>query len=135
MKVLHLIGGGDIGGAKSHVLSLVKELNKHIDVKIVSFRPGVFSEDARSMGIDIKIVKSYNIFNDIRTVLKIIKEDKIELLHSHGAKANMIAMIVRLITRIPTATTIHSDYRLDYLHSIYKRYSIWHNKHAFSSFY
>ena len=28
MKVLHLIGGGDRGGAKTHVLSLLQELNK-----------------------------------------------------------------------------------------------------------
>jgi len=28
LKVLHLIGGGDRGGAKTHVLSLLQELNK-----------------------------------------------------------------------------------------------------------
>lgn len=34
MKVLHLIGGGDEGGAKSHVLSLVQQLGNHISVKL-----------------------------------------------------------------------------------------------------
>ena len=31
MKVVHIIGGGDVGGAKTHVLSLVAELAQHID--------------------------------------------------------------------------------------------------------
>ena len=29
MKILHLISGGDVGGAKTHVLSLVSEMNKN----------------------------------------------------------------------------------------------------------
>lgn len=47
MKVLHLIGGGDEGGAKSHVLSLVQQLGNHISVKLISLRPGPFAEDAK----------------------------------------------------------------------------------------
>lgn len=64
MKVLHLIGGGDVGGARVHVLSLINELSKYIDVKIISFRPGMFSDDARAMGIDIEVVKSGNVVRD-----------------------------------------------------------------------
>ena len=30
MKVIHLISGGDSGGAKTHVLSLLQNLNKTI---------------------------------------------------------------------------------------------------------
>ena len=49
MKIIHLIGGGDVGGAKSHVLSLIKELGKHIEVTLVSYRKGPFHDDAVSM--------------------------------------------------------------------------------------
>jgi len=121
MKVLHLIGGGDVGGAKVHVLSLVKELGKHIDVKIVSFRPGVFADDARAMGIDVEVVKSGNLIHDIKRVISIIKEDGYQIIHAHGAKANMFALIVAHFTKLPTVTTVHSDYRLDYMHSLTKR--------------
>ena len=51
MKIIHLIGGGDVGGAKSHVLSLIKELGKHIEVTLVSYRKGPFHDDAVSMGM------------------------------------------------------------------------------------
>ncbi|MCX7749069.1 MAG: glycosyltransferase [Clostridia bacterium] len=123
MKVLHLIGGGDVGGAKIHVLSLVKELSKNINVKILSFRPGMFTDDARSMGIDIEVVKTGTIFSDIRKVIKIANEGGYEIIHSHGAKANLISALAKRKLKIPTVTTVHSDYRLDYLQSFLKRYS------------
>ena len=112
MKVLHLIGGGDIGGAKSHVLSLVNELGKYADVKLISFRKGSFADDARAMGINVEIVKTGTIFTDIRKVLNIIKTEGYDVTVSR-AKANMIAYIK--VLKIPVVTTVHSDYRLDYL--------------------
>jgi len=121
MKVLHLIGGGDVGGAKVHVLSLVKELSKYIDVKIVSFRPGVFADEAREMGINIEVVKTGNFIADIKRVVNIIKQEGYQIVHSHGAKANMFALMAKRFARLPTVTTVHSDYRLDYMHSLVKR--------------
>ena len=38
MKVIHLISGGDSGGAKTHVLSLLHNLGKEISVHLVCFR-------------------------------------------------------------------------------------------------
>lgn len=123
MKVLHLIGGGDIGGAKSHVLSLVHELGKYIDVKIISFRPGLFTDEAREMGINIEVVQTGSIFNDIKKVAGIIRQEGYEIIHSHGAKANMVSSIVKKKFAVPGVTTVHSDYRLDYLQSKYKMVS------------
>ena len=122
MKVLHLIGGGDVGGAKTHVLSLVKGLGRYIDVKIISLRPGMFADEAKQLGIDIETVKSGNIIRDIRRVVKIAKSGY-QIIHSHGAKANMIAIAVKAVTGLPTVTTVHSDYKLDYMHSLVKRLS------------
>ncbi|MGI6085030.1 MAG: polysaccharide pyruvyl transferase CsaB [Acetivibrionales bacterium] len=123
MKVIHLIGGGDEGGAKSHVLQLIKELGKHIDATLISFRKGKFHDDAVAMGIDARIVKTGNIFLDLRKTLKLIKSGQYDIIHSHGAKANMMASIIKSITGIPVVTTVHSDYHLDYIHSILKRFT------------
>jgi len=123
MKVLHLIGGGDEGGAKSHVLSLVQQLGKHISVKLIALRPGRFAEDAKKMGIDVEVIRTGNIFRDIRLVKNIIVNGKYDILHTHGAKANMFGVILKKQTRIPVVSTIHSDYRLDYLNSILKMYT------------
>ena len=124
MRIVHIIGGGDVGGAKTHVLYLLKELGKHIDVKLISLRPGSFADDARLMGIDVSVVKSANIFSDIKNVTRIINEGKYDIIHSHGAKANMFSLAARRYTKLPTVTTVHSDYKLDYMHSIYKTLTI-----------
>ena len=58
MRVIHLIGGGDTGGAKTHVLNLLKELNQYIDAQLFCFRKGDFSEDAAKMGIPIEVIES-----------------------------------------------------------------------------
>lgn len=123
MKVLHLIGGGDEGGAKSHVLSLVKELSSKIDVKLISLRYGAFADDAKAMGIDVKVVRTGNIFSDINNIIKIAVDGGYNILHTHGAKANMIGVFVKHKTKIPVVSTVHSDYRLDYLHSVLRMYT------------
>lgn len=74
MKVVHIIGGGDVGGAKTHMLYLLRELSRHMEVKLISLRPGVFADDARALGIDVTVVKSANIFSDIRKVKKSSKK-------------------------------------------------------------
>ena len=40
MKVLHLISGGDVGGAKTHVLSLLHGLGKTEQVRLRPFPAG-----------------------------------------------------------------------------------------------
>jgi polysaccharide pyruvyl transferase CsaB len=119
MKILHLIGGGDVGGAKIHVLSLVKKLSESDEVKILSFRYGVFYEDAKSMGLDIEIVKTGTIITDVHKVIKIINSGY-DIVHSHGSKANMVAVLSKPFIKVPLITTIHSDYKLDYLNNIFK---------------
>lgn len=123
MKVIHLIGGGDEGGAKSHVLQLIKELGKHIEVTLVSYRKGHFHDDAVAMGIDARIIRTGNVFLDMKKTLDLVRSGNYNIIHAHGAKGNMMASVIKKITGLPVVTTVHSDYRLDYIHSFLKRYS------------
>ena len=52
MKIIHLISGGDVGGAKTHVLSLLEGLGRTQQVRLVCFTAGAFADDAMAMGID-----------------------------------------------------------------------------------
>lgn len=42
MRVLHLISGGDTGGAKTHVITLLQELKQKIDIELVCLSEGCF---------------------------------------------------------------------------------------------
>ena len=49
MKIMHFAGGGDIGGAKTHILSLGQKLSAHNEFYLVSFRAGAFAEEAKAL--------------------------------------------------------------------------------------
>ena len=115
MKVIHLISGGDSGGAKTHVLSLLQNLNKTITVQLVCFRDGPFAEEARSLGIPTEIMEGNNIPRLRRKLAAYIRNGGFELIHCHGSRANMVGTLLRGTTGLPVVSTVHSDYRLDYM--------------------
>ena len=115
MKVIHLISGGDSGGAKTHVLSLLQNLNKTITAQLVCFRDGPFAEEARSMGIPTEIMGGNNIPRLRRKLTDYIKAGGYEVIHCHGSRANMVGSLLRSSTGLPVVSTVHSDYKLDYM--------------------
>lgn len=114
MKIIHLISGGDVGGAKTHVLSLLQGLGKTQTVRLVCFTEGDFAKDARAMGIDT-LVMERSVMQSIRLLLQMITSEGFQIVHCHGSRANMIGAILRRKINVPIVTTVHSDYRLDYL--------------------
>ena len=115
MKVIHLISGGDSGGAKTHVLSLLQNLNQTITAQMVCFRDGPFAEEARRMGIPTEIMGGNNIPRLRRQLTAYINEGGYQLIHCHGSRANMVGALLRKSTGLPVVTTVHSDYKLDYM--------------------
>lgn len=114
MKVIHLISGGDTGGAKTHIHYLLSGICQSIDATLVCFSQGDFSEEAQELGIPT-VVMDGGIFRTIRRLKQMIKDGEYDIIHSHGAKGNFIASLIRHACGIPVVTTIHSDPKLDYL--------------------
>lgn len=124
MKVLHLISGGDTGGAKTHIISLLKGLNKLIDANVICFLEDTFYEDAKASGINIKVFKQKS-RSDMSVVNRLVEEiegENYDIIHCHGARANFIAMFLKRKVKRPLITTIHSDYKLDFKDDIYKKF-------------
>ena len=114
MKVIHLISGGDTGGAKTHVLSLLQKLNEQITAQLVCFRDGEFAQEARELGIPTEIFGGNNLIRTYRALRSFIRNGGYDVIHCHGARANLMGSLLRS-TGLPVVTTVHSDYRLDYL--------------------
>lgn len=115
MKVLHLISGGDTGGAKTHVHSLLAGLTPRIQVKMVCFTEGPFTQEARALGIDTQVIPGRNFFANLKKLAHMVRAEGFDIIHSHGARGNMMAAFLSRRTGLPTVSTVHSDYRLDYL--------------------
>lgn len=115
MKVIHLISGGDSGGAKTHVHSLLQNLTRRIDVTMVCFMEGPFSQEARELGIPTVVLAGKNFPRTLKTLKRMITEGRYDLIHCHGARGNLVGALLGRWIGLPVITTVHSDYRLDYL--------------------
>ena len=86
MKIMHLISGGDVGGAKTHVLSLLQGLGRTETVRLVCFLEGPFAQDAREMGIDTRVMTQGNLFAVVNTLAHMIRDEGFEIVHCHGSR-------------------------------------------------
>lgn len=121
MKVIHLISGGDTGGAKTHVHSLLHGLNGKVELTMVCFMEGPFAQEARELGIPTVVLPGHNIPRVLRTLKHMILTGKYDIIHCHGARGNMMGAFLRRLTGLPVVTTVHSDYRLDYMGRFFSR--------------
>ena len=117
MKILHFISGGDTGGAKTHVFTLLTNLKeRNIDVELLCIMESSFTEEARKLGLKVTVipqVKRYDLTVN-QKICRYINESGCDLLHCHGARANFIVMFIMKKIRVPAITTIHSNYKLDF---------------------
>jgi len=115
MKVIHLISGGDTGGAKTHVHMLLKSLTHTIGVMMVCFMEGPFAQEARELGIPTVVLPGRNIFRVYRRLKAMVLEGGYQIIHCHGSRGNMMGALLHRSTGLPVVTTIHSDPHLDYM--------------------
>jgi len=124
MKIFHVAGGGDRGGAKTHILALCSRLQKEHDLQLISLRSGDFPESAQAAGIRTTTFFSWFVPYDYYRLIRKVRREKPEIVHCHGAKANIAGLLVKLFCHTTVVSTVHSDYQLDYLSSLPKRLSI-----------
>ena len=67
------------------------------------------------MGIPTMICGGNNIPHLRRELADYIREGGYQLIHCHGSRANMIGALLRKPTGLPVVSTVHSDYKLDYM--------------------
>lgn len=115
MKVIHLISGGDSGGAKTHVFSLLQGLNATIQADMVCFTEGVFSQEARELGLNVTVLPGRNLFSVLNKLKKQIRAGGYDLIHCHGSRGNLMGALLGRSCGLPVVTTVHSNPELDYL--------------------
>ena len=116
MKVLHLISGGDSGGAKTHLFSLIDKLKDMADVRVGCRMEGVFYKEILEKDVDSVLFRQKNRFDlsVVNAIADMINKEGFDVFHVHGARANFVAGFVMKKINIPTITTVHSDYLLDF---------------------
>ncbi len=114
MKVIHLISGGDTGGARTHVHQLLKSLNMENDATLVCFSDGPFAQDAAALGIPT-VVLDASLPATLRRLKQMIRDGGYEIIHCHGSRGNLMGALLKRALKLPLVSTVHSDPKLDYM--------------------
>lgn len=116
-KVLHVIGGGEIGGAEELVLTLLKLLDRNkYEAYLICLCEGPFEAVAAQQGLKTSTIpmKHRVDLSPVQPLRKYIQEQDISIVHTHGVRANLVARIAACRESRPIVTSVHSVLRYDY---------------------
>lgn len=117
LKVIHVIGAGEFGGAEQHILQLLTLMKQHdIEAKVICFYEAGLSKALRGVGIEVEVLQ-YGRF-DLRLtkgLREIFLREKPDIIHTHGVKANFfVRLAARKLSSVSLVTTVHSILKFDY---------------------
>ncbi|MEW6172788.1 MAG: glycosyltransferase [Bacillota bacterium] len=121
IKVLHVIGGGEFGGAERHILTLFNSINPGDAVlEAVSLFKAPFAPLAEEAGMRVAVLPMGNKLNFgvIFRLRSLLKNNKYDIVHTHGVRANLLGRLAALGTGLPVVTTVHSLLLKDYPHPL-----------------
>ncbi|NKE06819.1 MULTISPECIES: glycosyltransferase family 4 protein [Mesobacillus] len=116
MKVLHLNAGNETGGGMHHILLLLKHMKRE-EVILGVFEEGEMSRRAEKLGITVKLFtqSSRLDFSVVAAVSEYVNENHVDIIHTHGPRANLFGTFLKKKTSAKWVTTIHSDPRDDFM--------------------
>ena len=116
LRVLELIVSTDLGGGPAQVNELVARLPREEFVVTVAEPPGgaygsIFTESgARFVGIGTNRLARRPFLD----VLRLIRRDSIDLVHSHGKGAGVYGRLAARVAGVPAVHTFHGIHYTDY---------------------
>lgn len=112
MNILYLNNSVHLGGDTKCILKLCREFKDNNNLFIASCG-GALQNEFEKIGVKHFTIKNvvyknpYVILNNIYKLIKIVKEYKIDVIHSHHRMATLIAKIVRNFTGVGVIHTQH----------------------------
>ncbi|WP_298713265.1 glycosyltransferase, partial [Chitinophaga sp.] len=104
IRVLQAIRQGKIGGGESHVLDLVRSLDRsRFEPVVLSFTDGPMVSLLQNMDVPVFVIGSEKAF-DIsvwKKVRALMIQERIDIVHVHGTRANTNVMWAARRLRIP----------------------------------
>jgi glycosyltransferase involved in cell wall biosynthesis len=110
IRVLQTIRQGKIGGGESHVLDLVRYLDKGLfEPVVLSFTDGPMITSLTEMGVPAYVIHTERAF-DIgvwKKVKQFLKDQHMDIVHVHGTRANTNVLWAARSLGLPVIYTIH----------------------------
>lgn len=121
LKVIHVIGGGEFGGAEQHIIQLLSLMSQQeVKGKVICFYEAGLSKALRDQGDDVEVLHFGRFdFRLISGLRRVFSHEQPDIIHTHGVKANFFARIAaRTLKSTPLVTTVHSLLRFDYINRV-----------------
>jgi glycosyltransferase involved in cell wall biosynthesis len=110
IKVLDIIQTAGIGGAEMVLFNTVEHLDKsRFDVRALVVGRGILIDRLREYGHEVdvfKFKKSYNL-DLIKFIRHLIREHKIDIVHTHLSRMNMYGFVATRFTPAANVMTVH----------------------------
>lgn len=125
IRILELIDGGFIGGGQTHILSLVKCLNKEkFDPLITASGSGEFRPLAKKNDFRFEPAELPKFYRKkyLGRIDEIVKKYSIDIIHSHGGVAGMYARFYK--KNFGNVKTLHTIHGIHYINSsnVFRKY-------------
>ena len=117
LKVLHIIGGGEFGGAERHILNLAQGVDPaEVEMSILCLFDRPFAEVAREAGVPSFVLpmRSKLDFHVVGKMKSAIASYGPDIVHTHGVRANLLGRLAAAQAVRPVVTTVHSLLPMDY---------------------
>ncbi len=117
-KILHIIGGGEIGGAEQHVLTLLNALDQtRFTPHLICLTHGPFAALVRETNISTRTLPMHFPLDltPLPSLVRWARQKGINLIHTHGSRANLLGRLGARWLGVPSITTVHSSLAHDYI--------------------
>ena len=109
INVLHVIGSAGFGGGERYLLDLIRfssDGKRHI---VVMPQVGPMTEQMETAGNDYRIIAMPRIpsLTGVIRLLRLCHRKQVDIIHSHGYRANLYGRLLALLCRKPHVATIH----------------------------
>lgn len=127
LNILMVTMGMEIGGAETHILELSCELKKRGFNVFVASNGGVYEKELTHAGIKhyrlpLHNKSPYNMFVSYRGLRRIIKKEKIDIVHGHARIPSFLCGLLHKKMMFPFITTAHWVFKLN---PILRRMTDW----------
>lgn len=110
LHVLEVLGNAILGGMEIYVRNLIQLLPSDL-FRITCLCPyeSPFTAALRKMGCNVFVAAMEDDppWRSIQTAVEVIRQQQIDLVHAHLAKAHVLAGLAGALTRTPVVTTVH----------------------------
>lgn len=117
MRVLHINAGNEDGGARTYIVNLMKgQQLTETSASLLTFEDGPVAKMARENGLQVAVIPQKQRFDlsILKPLVAYINNNQIDIVHTHGPRANYIISMIHKKINAKWAITVHSDPRIDF---------------------